>query len=291
MSHAEALRARLQAASPLVCPGIYDAFSAALAEQAGFEALYLSGASIAYTRLGAPDIGLVSMTEVADTIARVRERVALPVVVDADTGFGNALNTQRTVRLFERSGASALQLEDQTFPKRCGHLQGKSLIPAGEMVGKLRAALDAREKALIVARTDAIAVEGFDAAVARAEAYLEAGVDVLFVEAPEDMAQLQALGARFAGRVPMMANMIEGGRTPVLPLAELGGLGFRLVIYPGGAVRAVAHALQAYYASLHAHGTTAPFRDRMFDFMGLNGLLGTEGILKAGQKYDAPPGA
>ena len=154
------------------------------------------------------------MSEVADTVARVRERVSLPVIVDADTGFGNALNVQRTVRVLERAGASALQIEDQNFPKRCGHLQGKALVPTAEMVGKLRAALDAREQALIVARTDAIAVEGFDAAVARAEAYLAAGADVLFVEAPEDLEQLKALGERFGGRVPLLANMIEGGRTP-----------------------------------------------------------------------------
>ena len=285
MSPAAVLSARLGEASPLLCPGIYDAFTAALAEQAGSEALYLSGASIAYTQLGAPDIGLVSMSEVADTVARIRERVSLPVIVDADTGFGNALNVQRTVRVLERAGASALQLEDQSFPKRCGHLQGKALVPATEMVGKLHAALDTRESALIVARTDAIAVEGFDAAVTRAEAYLAAGADVLFVEAPETLEQLRALGEQFRGRVPLLANMVEGGQTPVLTSPELGALGFKLLLYPGGAARAMAHALQAYYASLLTHGTTAPFRGRMFDFAELNNLLGTQAILREGEKY------
>ena len=177
------LRSTLQPGRALVCPGVYDAFSAALAEQAGFDALYLSGASIAYSSLGSPDIGLVSVTETADVLGRIRERVALPVVVDADTGFGNALNTRRTVRMFERAGASAIQLEDQTFPKRCGHLRDKRLVPPAEMAGKLRAALDAREHALIIARTDAIAVEGFEAAMERAELYLQAVDDILFIDA------------------------------------------------------------------------------------------------------------
>ena len=284
---ATTLRSLLDRPAPLLCPGVYDAFSAALAEQAGFGAVYLSGASIAYARLGGPDIGLVTMTEVADVLARIRERVELPVAVDADTGFGNALNVVRTVRVLERAGASAIQVEDQAFPKRCGHLRGKVLVSAAEMVGKIKAACDARTDALVIARTDAIAVEGFDRALDRAERYLQAGADVLFIEAPDTQAQLASVGQRFAGRVPLLANMVEGGRTPVLPLAALGGLGFRLVIYPGGAMRAVAHALQAYFASLHATGSTAAQRDRMLDFDGLNGLLGTPEILRRGQAYDA----
>jgi len=284
------LRSRLRqdAGPPVLCPGVYDALSAALVEQAGFEAAYLSGANLAYTRLGAPDIGLVSMAELADATARIRERVALPVVVDADTGFGNALNVRRTVRVLERAGATAIQLEDQGFPKRCGHLRDKTLVPKAEMVGKLRAALDAREHTLIVARTDAIAVEGFDRALDRAEAYAEAGADVLFIEAPETRAQMEAIAARFAPRLPLLANMVEGGRTPLASAEELGGIGFRLVIFPGGTVRALAHALRDYFASLKAHGTTLPFRDRMFDFDGLNGLLGTDAILRAGRAYEAP---
>jgi len=283
------LAERLAQPKPLLCPGVYDALSAALAEEAGFEAAYLSGASIAYTKLGRPDIGLVSLTEVADTTAHIRDRVALPLVVDADTGWGNALNVQRTVRVLERAGASMIQLEDQTFPKRCGHLQDKRLIPAAEMVGKLHAAVDARDTALIIARTDAVAVEGFEAALDRAELYAEAGADVLFIEAPEDRAQMETLAARFAPRLPLLANMVEGGRTPLASTAELGAIGFRVVIFPGGTVRAMARLLQQYFASLHAHGTTAPFADRMFDFAGLNAMLGTAEILKAGAAYD--PGA
>jgi 2-methylisocitrate lyase-like PEP mutase family enzyme len=180
------LKRRLARGGVLLAPGVYDALTASLAAAAGFEALYLSGAAIAYTRLAQPDIGLVSMSEAADTLAHVCERVATPVIVDADTGYGNALNVQRTVRLFERAGAAAIQIEDQTFPKRCGHLADKSVIAAAEMAGKIRAATDARRsgETLIIARTDALAVEGFEAAIARARAYAEAGADVLFVEAP-----------------------------------------------------------------------------------------------------------
>ncbi len=284
--HRSALRKRLAVAEPLLLPGVYDPFSAALAEQAGFQALYLSGASIAYTQLASPDIGLVTMTETADVLRRMRERVRVPIVVDADTGFGNALNVQRTVRVFEHAGASALQMEDQSFPKRCGHLRDKVLVSTGEMVGKIRAALDARESALIIARTDAIAVEGYDAAMARAEAYMAAGADVLFIEAPESLAQMREISARFAGRVPLLANMVEGGRTPISSASELGEMGYRMVIFPGGTVRALAKGLQDYFASLNTHGTTAPFANRMLDFDGLNQLIGTPGILEAGRIYD-----
>jgi 2-methylisocitrate lyase-like PEP mutase family enzyme len=282
-----ALKDRLSTGSPLLAPGVYDALSAALAEEAGFEAAYLSGASIAYTLLGRPDIGLVSMTEVADVMSRIRERVALPIIIDADTGFGNALNVQRTVRVFERAGASVIQLEDQTFPKRCGHLQDKTLIGAAEMVGKVRAAVDAREHALIMARTDAIAVEGFDAALDRAELYLEAGADILFIEAPEDRGQMEALTKRFASRIPLLANMVEGGRTPLADVDELGALGYRIVIFPGGLVRALSWAAREYFASLKAHGTNAPFRNRMFDFKGLQDMLGTSAMLDNARQYDA----
>jgi 2-methylisocitrate lyase-like PEP mutase family enzyme len=281
------LRARLAEPRALLAPGIYDALSALVAEQAGFEALYLSGASIAYTRLGGPDIGLTTFSEVTDTLAHITERVRVPVIVDADTGFGNALNVQRTVRGLERAGAAMIQLEDQTFPKRCGHLQGKGVVPVAEMCGKLRAALDARTSpdTLILARTDALAVEGLEAALERAEAYLACGVDALFVEALRTPAQMDAACARLAARVPLLANMVEGGQTPVESAQALGQRGFRIVIFPGGTARAVAHTLQGYYASLKAHGSTTPWRDRMLDFDGLNALIGTPGVLEAGKRY------
>lgn len=280
------LKTRLAEPRLLVAPGVYDALSALLAEQAGFEALYLSGAAIAYTRLGRGDIGLATFTEVQQTLAAVTERVRVPVIVDADTGFGNALNVQRTVRGFERAGAAMIQLEDQTFPKRCGHLDGKAVVPVAEMAGKLRAAVDAREHALILARTDALAVEGLEAALDRAEAYLEAGADALFIEALRTHEQMQAACARFAQRVPLLANIVEGGKTPPLPADELQRLGFRLAIFPGGTVRAVAHTLAGYYASLQAHGSTTPWRDRMLDFDGLNAVLDTPGLLAQGRRYE-----
>lgn len=281
------LRNRLWQGPPLLCPGVFDGLSAAFAADAGFEALYLSGAAVAYTLLGRPDIGLVSLQEVAGVMARIRERVDLPVIADGDTGFGNALNVQRTVRVLERAGASAVQLEDQGFPKRCGHLAGKSLVSPAEMVGKVRAALDARSQALIIARTDALAIEGIDSALDRAELYLEAGADVLFIEAPENRDQQRRITERFASRVPLVANMMEGGRTPVTDVEDLGGLGFRLVIFPGGTVRALARTLQEYFATLKTHGTTTPFLPRMFDFGGLNQAIGTEAMLRAGRTYES----
>jgi 2-methylisocitrate lyase-like PEP mutase family enzyme len=280
---------RLAAPQIILAPGVYDALSALVAEQAGFEALYLSGASIAYTRLGRSDVGLTTYSEVEDTLARITERVRTPVIVDADTGFGNALNTRRTVRGFERAGASMVQIEDQSFPKRCGHLDGKTVVPIAEMCGKLKAAVDARHSAstLILARTDALAVEGMDAAFDRAEAYLACGVDALFIEALRTPEQMDAACQRFAQRIPLLANMVEGGKTPVQNAQELHQRGFRIAIFPGGTARAVAHTLQGYYASLHAHQTTAPFKDQMLDFDGLNVLIGTPELMEQGRRYDS----
>ena len=282
------LRARLSDPRILVAPGVYDGLTAALAEAAGFEALYLSGAAVAYTRLGQPDIGLTSLSEMADTMALIRDRVGLPVIIDADTGFGNALSAQRTMRLYERAGASALQIDDQTYPKRCGHLADKSLIPAAEMAGKIRAMTDARasRETLVIARTDAIAVEGIEAALDRSEAYLEAGADVLFVEAPRSAEEMARIARTFAGRVPLLANMVEGGATPIRAAQDLEAAGFSIVIFPGGIVRALARCARDYYASLHSHGSNRPFADRMFDFDGLNNVLGTADMLAAGKRYE-----
>jgi len=277
MSHD--LRNRLARPGIVLAPGVYDAFSALVAEQAGFEALYLSGASIAYTRLGRSDVGLTTYTEVADTLARITERVSLPVIVDADTGFGNALNAMRAVRGLERAGAAMVQLEDQTFPKRCGHLDGKSVVPVAEMAGKLKAALDARvsSSTLILARTDAVAVEGLEAALERAERYLETGVDALFIEALRTPEQMDAACRRLKG--------VEGGKTPIQSAAELERHGFGIAIFPGGTARAVAHVLQGYYGSLREHGTTSPWRDRMLDFDELNALIGTPELMRLGSSY------
>ncbi len=281
------LRARLSRSPILIAPGVYDSLTALIAEQAGFEALYVSGAAIAYTRLGRPDIGLTSLSEVVDTVALIRDRVSAHLVVDADTGYGNALNVERTVRLLERAGANAIQLEDQDFPKRCGHLDDKTLVSAEEMVGKIKAAVDARQSqdTLIVARTDAVAVEDFDRAIARAQAYREAGADMLFVEAPRQRDELGRVVSLLGKATPLMANMVEGGKTPIVPAGELEALGFAFVIFPGGIVRALAKAAEEYYGSLKAHGTTDPFRARMFDFNALNALIGTPETLARGKRY------
>jgi 2-methylisocitrate lyase-like PEP mutase family enzyme len=285
---AETLRSRLARKPIVVAPGVYDAFTALLGTQAGFTTLYLSGAAIAYTRLGRPDIGLVSMSEVADTLALIRARVDAHVIADADTGYGNALNVTRAVQRFERAGANAIQLEDQDFPKRCGHLDGKVLISADEMCGKIRAAVDARDsrETLIIARTDAVAVEGFERAVERAGRYREAGADVLFVEAPKARDDLGRIVAMLGTNVPLMANMVEGGKTPPLAAAELEAIGFALVIFPGGIVRALGRAASEYYASLAASGSTEPFRARMLDFEGLNDLIGTPEMIALGKRYE-----
>jgi 2-methylisocitrate lyase-like PEP mutase family enzyme len=288
MVDSETLRRRLARKPIVVAPGVYDALTAHLAERAGFSTLYVSGAAIAYTRLGRPDIGLVAMSEVADTISMISDRVRADLVVDADTGYGNALNVGRTIRLFERAGARAIQLEDQAFPKRCGHLDDKSLIPPEEMVGKIKAALDARRsrETLVIARTDAVAVEGFDRAVARAVSYRDAGADILFIEAPKTRAELQRIPPA-VGNVPLMANMVEGGKTPPLNAAELEAIGFSLVIFPGAIVRVLARAADEFYATLAAKGTSESFQDRMYDFTAFNDVIGTPEMIALGKQYEA----
>ena len=272
----------------ILAPGIYDALTGLIAAKAGAEAVYLSGASIAYTRFGRSDIGLVSVSEVHDTLAAITDRIDIPVIVDADTGFGNALNVQRTVRQFERVGASAIQLEDQSFPKRCGHLAGKTLVSKNEMVGKIKASLDARknENTVIIARTDARAVEGLDAAFDRAAAYRDAGADILFIEAPQSLEEMKNITATFGNELPLLANMVEGGKTPIASATELEDIGYHLAIFPGGAVRAIAHHLSAYYSGLLRDGNNKKFSQKMYDFDGLNEVIGTKELLAQGKKYE-----
>jgi 2-methylisocitrate lyase-like PEP mutase family enzyme len=287
MSHAKRLRNLLAGDTPVIAPGVFDGLTALLVQQAGFNCAYLSGASVSFTRLGRPDIGLTTMTEVADTVSNIRERIDIPIVVDGDTGFGNALNVQRTIGLFERMGASGIQLEDQTLPKRCGHLDGKELISINEMVGKIHAAQDARanDDTAIIARTDAIAVAGIDEALTRSTAYIEAGADVLFVESPLDDGQLARVGAELGQQIPLLANMVEGGKTPLHSAAELGQLGYKLVIFPGAMLRMVSRAAAEYLAILKRDGTTAGIMDQMFDFKQVNELIGTDEMLDNSSRY------
>ena len=286
------IRKRLAEPDLLLIPGVYDALSGLLAQQAGAEAVYLSGASISYTRLGRSDVGLMSISEVGDTLAMLCDRIDIPVIVDADNGYGNALNVQRTVRMFERAGAAVIQLEDQSYPKRCGHLSGKSLISSPVMAGKIRAALDARnsDETLIMARTDAIAVEGFEAALERAELYVEAGADILFVEAPRDVAEMAKIISRFGQRLPLLANMVEGGKTPLLDRAQLQDIGYKIAIFPGGLVRAQTYATQSYLATLLKDGTTANMLNQMSNFDRLNQIIGTPELQALGKSYDPEEG-
>lgn len=285
---AAGLRALVADPQITVAPGCFDALSAALIERAGFGCAYLSGASIAYTRFGRPDIGLVSMSEVAETISTIRERTDLPLIVDADTGFGNALNTYRTVRLFERVGAAGIQIEDQAMPKRCGHLRGKSLVSMAEMAGKVAAACAARADAntMIIARTDAVAVEGFESALERAERYLEAGADMLFIEALRTTQQMEQAARRFGSRVPLLANMVEGGDTPMTNAADLQALGFSVVIFPGALVRALTRQATEFLAVLKRDGDTRGFTDRMMNFAELQTLLGTQELIEQGKQWE-----
>jgi 2-methylisocitrate lyase-like PEP mutase family enzyme len=236
----------------VACPGAANALAALLVERAGFPACYVTGAGIANTFLGAPDIGLVTLNELTSHVGAIRDAVDIPLVVDADTGFGNAIGVQRTVRALEQAGADAIQLEDQQFPKRCGHFSGKEVIPASEMAAKIRAAVDARDGALIIARTDAIATEGMEAALERASLYIEAGADVLFVEAPTTAEELLALPRRLPG-VPHVVNLVEGGHTPLLPLDRLGDFG--IALFANMTMQAAMKGMQEALAALAETGS------------------------------------
>jgi 2-methylisocitrate lyase-like PEP mutase family enzyme len=249
-------------------PGAANALAARVIEDLGFEAVYLSGAGLTNTYLGLPDLGFVSLTEIAQHTATIRDAVELPIVVDADTGFGNALNVRHTIRTLERAGASAVQIEDQVSPKRCGHFSGKDVTPLDEMLGKIKAAVDARHdpNLLILARTDARATLGFQAAIDRAGAYLDAGADILFVEAPESLEEIRDIPRLVAA--PQLVNMVVGGRTPILDLAELKAMGFALVLYANAALQGAIYGMQAALGQLKETGRldesapVASFRER-----------------------------
>lgn len=260
-----ALRALLAGPDLIVAPGAFDCLSARLVETAGFPAVYITGSGVSMSALGAPDVGALSFGEILDRVRRIADIVSIPVIADADTGYGGPLNIIRTVREFERAGVTAVQIEDQSWPKKCGHEPGRRIVPAVEMCARLAAALDARRDAttLIVARTDARAIEGFEAAMARAQCYREAGADVIFVEAPQTEAELAAVPRGITG--PTLVNLVEGGRTPLLPNRRVRELGFRIAIYPNALTRAFAKAGQQLLATLAADGTTAGMADRMFD--------------------------
>jgi 2-methylisocitrate lyase-like PEP mutase family enzyme len=269
-----ALRQLLEGDDLVVAPGVYDGLSARLARGAGFAAVYATGGGIARS-MGYPDLGLLGLSEVLDRLREIVHHARVPVIADADTGYGNALNVRRTVREFQQAGVAALHLEDQTFPKRCGHLDDKSLVPLAEMVGKVRAARDAVADGdlVLIARTDAIAVEGLDAAIERARAYAEAGADVVFVEAPTSEAQIESIARRLP--VPKLLNMFEGGKTPLVPLARLRALGYRIVIIPSDLQRAAIHAMQDVLAAIRRDGSSRAVADRLVSFAEREAIVGT----------------
>jgi 2-methylisocitrate lyase-like PEP mutase family enzyme len=280
-----ALRAKLQERRALLVPGAANALAARVIEQSGFEAIYVTGAGVANTLLGIPDIGLVSVTEMAATVAQIADISALPLIVDIDTGYGNPLNTIRAVRLMERAGASALQIEDQVFPKKCGHFSGKEVIPIAEMVAKIKAAVDARvsRDLLIIARTDARAIEGLDRAIERAHAFIAAGADVTFVEAPRSVDEMARIASSLS--VPQVANLVVGGLTPLLPQAELARLGFALVLYANAPLQASIRAMRDVLDALKRDGHLERVTDRLADFKERQRVVDKDGWDALEKKY------
>ena len=258
------LRAALRPGQVLMAPGVFDCLTARLAECAGFEALYMTGSGVSISRLGAPDIALLSFAEILDQAKRIADVTALPLIADADTGYGGPLNVIRTVREMERAGIAAIQIEDQDWPKRCGHEPGRRIVSCDEMVGRVKAAVDARvdSNLMIIARTDARTTLGLPEALDRARAYAAAGADIIFVESPESVAEMEQVAAL---DVPTLANQVEGGRTPMLPRDQLAAIGFALAIYPNSITRLIAHAGRAFYEGMRSAGSTDAFRDLMLD--------------------------
>ena len=272
LANAEDRTARLHRliAAPeiVVAPGAFDCITARLVDTAGFPAVYVTGSGVSMSALGAPDVGLMSYGEILDRVQRIADVVSIPVIADADTGFGGPLNIMRTVRDFERAGVSAIQIEDQAWPKKCGHEPGRVIVPVAEMVGRIKAAVDARADGIaIVARTDARSTEGLEAAIERSNLYAEAGADVLFLESPESEAELETLNQQLTK--PTLANMVEGGRTPVLPYPQLETIGFSIAIFPNSLTRLLGRTGAMLMAELKQSGTTAGMADKMLDHTGL----------------------
>jgi 2-methylisocitrate lyase-like PEP mutase family enzyme len=278
------LRARLTSGEVIVAPGVWDGLSSRLVARAGFPAVYATGGGIARS-MGYPDLGLLSLSEIVDRLANIVEHAGVPVIADADTGYGNALNTQRAVREFERAGVAALHLEDQTFPKRCGHYDDKSVIAATEMAAKLRAARDAASDVdlVLIARTDALAIEGLDAAIERAHVYAAAGADVIFVEAPVSIEQIETIARRVPQ--PKLINMFQGGKTPLVPVARLKALGYQIVIIPSDLQRAAIRAMDDVLSAIARDGSSAALAERMATFEEREDVVDTAGWLARDAKY------
>ena len=281
------LRQLLSAERPLVAPGAYDALSARLIEQAGFDAVYMTGFGTTASLIGRPDVGLLTGAEMVDNARRIVSAVDVPVIADADTGYGNAINVVRTVQLYEQAGVAGIQLEDQVMPKKCGHMSGKALIGADEMVGKLQAAVAARTDPdlVIIARTDAVAVQGLDEALSRARLFAEAGADLLFVEAPTSEDDIARVAGELAGLAPLVFNWAEGGRTPPLSMDRMTELGFSLVIYPIGTLLAATAAMRTLLATLKSEGTPASALGTLPTFSEFTDLIGLPEVQDLEQRF------
>lgn len=276
-SRAAKFRSLLATGRPIITPGVTDAFTARIVEESGFEAIYVTGAGVTNTLLGAPDLGIITLTELVERAKRISDAVSVPVFADCDTGFGGVHNVRRTVREYERAGLAGLHIEDQVFPKRCGHFEGKAVVPMEEMLFRLQAALDARTDPdfVIIARTDARAIEGLDAALARAKAYRDIGADALFVEAPASLDELRRIGDELRG-TPLVANMVENGKTPLVSADELGKLGFSLILYPNSALRLGAYAIREGMSVLRKTGMTESIMDKMISFEERQRIVGLD---------------
>ena len=283
------MRALLARPGCLVAPGVADAFAARMVLMEGFEAVYMTGFGTSLTRLGMPDVGLLTASEMIDNASRIVDASGLPVIADADTGYGNPMNVRRTIHEYERAGVAGVHLEDQAWPKRCGHLAGKRVIPIAEMEAKLMAAVDSRRDAdfIVMARTDAIAVEGFEAALERGERYRAAGADVIFIEAPTSVAQLEVIGQRFKG-VPLLYNMAASGKTPDLDNASMARLGFRIAIFPNWLLLAAIPAMRRMLHELKTKGGVADIRNEVATFKEFTEIAGLPEVQELENRYGLP---
>ncbi|MCG8484605.1 MAG: isocitrate lyase/phosphoenolpyruvate mutase family protein [Clostridia bacterium] len=286
MSTGKKLRELINSNDILLIPGVHDGLVAKVATKVGFEALYMTGAGVSYTMLGKPDIGLTTMTEMVSRASYIYDVAQVPIIADGDTGYGNAINVIRTVKEYEKAGIACIQLEDQSLPKRCGHMQGKILVSTDEMVGKIKAACDARkdDNFMILARTDARASEGLEAALERAQAYVEAGADALFIEAPQSKEEMEKICCTF-NEVPLLANMVEGGKTPIMSKDELKALGYSIIIYPGAACRVYSKAMVGLMQELKEKGSTLEYLNNMYIFGELNDILDLNDYKLLEEKY------
>jgi len=279
-----ALKSALQA-SLVIAPGVFDGISARIADRIGFTALYMTGYGVVASALGLPDAGIATYTEMVARARMIAGITGAPLIADADTGYGGLLNVQHTVRGYESAGVCAIQLEDQEFPKKCGHMLGRRVVPTADMVAKIRVAVDSRSDPnfLIIARTDARTTLGLDEALRRAEAYAKAGADVLFIESPESAEEMERIGKAFD--IPLVANMVEGGRTPVLPAAELERIGYRLAIFPALGFLAATAAMEAAFTGLKERRSSAQLAVSLYDFQAMSRLMGFDEVSAFDRQY------